>query len=73
MRLVISRARTTLASVGRQAGSRFEVIFTARLTARLRPNAVIRSQVKHEILFLSNVVDLVAVWTHHLKADIMTG
>ena len=70
MRLVISRARTTLASVGRQAGSRFKVIFAARHTARLRPDAMIRSQVEHEILFLSDVVDLVAVWTHHLKADI---
>ena len=54
----------------RHRAQRLEVVFTARLTARLRSDAVIRSQVEYEILFLSDVVDLVAVWTHQLKAEI---
>ena len=51
-RLVILRLRATLAAVLRHRSQRFEVIFTTRFTARLRSNAVIRSQVEHEILSL---------------------
>ena len=50
--LVILRLRTTLAAVLRHRSQRFEVVFAARLTAWLRPDAVIRSQVEHEILSL---------------------
>ena len=52
LRLVILRLRATLAAVLRHRSQRFEVIFTTRFTARLRSNAVIRSQVEHEILSL---------------------
>ena len=51
-RLVILRLRATLATVLHQGAERFEVVFAARLTAWLRTDAVIRSQVEHEILSL---------------------
>ena len=52
LRLVILRLRATLAAVLHQGAQRFEVVFAARLTARLRSNAVIGSKVEHEILSL---------------------
>ena len=54
--------------MSRHRPSRFKVISAARLTARLRPNAVIRLQVEHEIVFLLGTVDFEAVGAHHLKA-----
>ena len=41
--LVILRLRATLATVLHQGAQCFEVVSTARLTAWLRPDAVIRS------------------------------
>ena len=73
LRLVIlRRLRTTTAAMSLHGTQRFEVVSAARLTAWLRPHAVIRSQVEHEILSLLRVVDLVAVGTHHLKTETMS-
>ena len=64
------RLRATLAAVSGDRCKRVEIILAASCTFWLRSDAMIRSQVEHEILFLSDVVDLVAVRTHHLKAEI---
>ena len=71
LRLVIlRRLRTTTAAMSLHGTQRFEVVSAARLTARLRPDVVIRSQVEHEFLFLFRAVALVAVGTNKLKAEI---
>ena len=65
--LVIQRLLSTFMQVFFQGSLRLEVVPAAHLTARLRPNAVVRSQVEQEILLLLRVIDLATVWTHHLK------
>ena len=74
LRLVIlRRLRTTTAAMSLHGTQRFEVVSAARLTARLRPDVVIRSQVEHEFLFLFRAVDLVAVGTNKLKTELKSA
>ena len=65
--VVLQRLLSTFMQVFFQGSLRLEVVPAAHLTARLRPNAVVRSQVEQEILLLLRVIDLATVWTHHLN------